>query len=242
MQFNVKSAFTAATLFAASMVSADSFPFERINKNDSMLVILDLQVGLYSLARDFDATLYNNAMLAHAELGKVFGLPVVMTSSAETGPNGPLAKEILDMYPNVSVVKRNGEVDAWDNAEFRAAVEATGKKQVIIAGIVTDVCTTFAALSLRDAGYSVWANVEASGTTTELIRDVSNDRMARAGVQIVSLFSIVCDLMRDWRLTPGALEVLPYLNKYYPAYGRVAAAHVAAVRNGTIVPGTEKFQ
>jgi hypothetical protein len=96
--------------------------------------------------------------------------------------------------------------------------------------------TTFCALSLRENGYSVWANVEASGTTTEFIRDVSNDRMANAGVQLVSLFSIVCDLMRDWRNTPGTLEVLPYLAQYYPVYGRLAAQHGAAVLNGTLVP------
>lgn len=83
----------------------------------------------------------------------------------------------------------------------------------------------------------MWANVEASGTTTSLIRDVSNDRMAGAGVNIVSLFSIVCDLMRDWRDTPGAAELYPWLDKYYPAYGMVARAHHAAIENGTVVPG-----
>jgi len=97
--------------------------------------------------------------------------------------------------------------------------------------------TAFLALSLRAEGYGVWANVEVSGTTTPLIRDVSNDRMARAGVQVVSLFSIVCDLMRDWRATPGASEVLPWLAEYYPVYGRVAAAHGAAIRNGSLIPG-----
>jgi hypothetical protein len=99
--------------------------------------------------------------------------------------------------------------------------------------------TTFCALSLRSEGYDVWANVEASGTTTEFIRDVSNDRMATAGVQLVSLFSIVCDLMRDWRNTPGTVEVLAFLTQYYPVYARVAAAHGAAVLNGTIIPGEE---
>lgn len=75
-----------------------AFPFERLNKNDSALLILDLQTGLYGLARDFDATLYHNAMVAHAALGKIFDIPVVMTTSAQSGPNGPLPKEILDMY------------------------------------------------------------------------------------------------------------------------------------------------
>lgn len=164
------------------------------------------------------------------------------------------------MYPNAPLIQRQGEVDAWDNAEFRAAIEATGKKQIIVAGIVTDVCTytipifslsrpcilihplagtTFLALSLRDAGYSVWANVEALGTTTEFIRDVSNDRMARAGVQLVSLFSIVCDLMRDWRDSPGSPEVIPWLAKWYPVYGMLAQEHGGAILNGTIVPGED---
>ncbi|KAK4507582.1 hypothetical protein PRZ48_001317 [Zasmidium cellare] len=218
-------------------VLPDPVPWERLNKNDSLLVILDLQVGLYSLARDFDATLYYNSMIAHAAIGQLFDIPVVMTTSAETGPNGPLAKAILDMYPDAPLIQRQGEVNAWDNLEFREAVRATGKKQVIMAGIVTDVCTTFCALSLRAEGYSVWANVEASGTTTEFIRDVSNDRMANAGVQLVSLFSIVCDLMRDWRNTPGLPTVLPWLAKYYPVYGVLAEAHGGAVLNGTISDG-----
>ena len=59
-----------------------------------------------------------------------------------TGPNGPLPKEIVEMHPNAPLIKRNGEVNAWDNKDFRAAVRATGKKQVILAGIVTDVRTS----------------------------------------------------------------------------------------------------
>lgn len=72
-------------------------PFERLNKTDAMLVVLDLQDGLYTIARDFDASLYWNAILAHASLGKLFDLPVVLSTSADTGPNGPLPKAILEM-------------------------------------------------------------------------------------------------------------------------------------------------
>jgi hypothetical protein len=94
--------------------------------------------------------------------------------------------------------------------------------------------TTFLALSLRQEGYSVWANIEASGTTTPLIRDAANDQMRYAGVQLVSLFSIVCDLMRDWRNVPGVNEVYPFLNKYYGVYGMLAKAHLGAIENGTV--------
>ncbi|KAF2658540.1 Isochorismatase hydrolase [Lophiostoma macrostomum CBS 122681] len=218
-------------------VRGDAVPWERIDKDNAMLLILDLQVGLYQLARDWDATLYRDNIMAHAELGKLFNLPTVLTTSAQQGPNGPLPKEMLALYPNAPLIKRQGEVNAWDNADFRAAVKATNKTQIIVAGIVTDVCTTFLALSLRAEGYSVFANIEGSGTTTQLIRDTANSRMERAGVQLVSLFSIVCDLMRDWRNTPGAAEVLPYLDKYMPSYGYLARGHAAAIVNGTEIPG-----
>jgi nicotinamidase-related amidase len=109
-----------------------------------------------------------------------------MTTSAQTGPNGPLPHEILDMYPDAPLIKRNGEVNAWDNPDFRAAVESTGRKQVILGGIVTEVCTMFLALSLRQAGYSVWANTEASGTATVKLAEVAYRRMEGAGVHLVS--------------------------------------------------------
>ncbi|MCJ1318859.1 hypothetical protein MMC15_004191 [Xylographa vitiligo] len=244
-------------------------PFDRLNKNDSLLVILDLQVGLFDLVRDFDPTVYRNNIIAHAAIGQLFDLPVVMTTSAQQGPNGPLPKEILEMYPDAPLIMRQGEVDAWDNPAFQGAVRAANKSQIILAGIVTDPNpplptpishlplpsltpttnpptppfqgTTFAALSLRSAGYSVWANVEASGTTTHLIADTANLRMMNAGVNLVSLFAIVCDLMRDWRDTPGSAQVLPWLDRYFPVYGFVARGHGAAVENGTLVPGEEQL-
>ncbi|KAI1342138.1 Isochorismatase hydrolase [Xylariaceae sp. FL0016] len=219
--------------------TATTFTYERLNKNDSLLVILDMQDGLFSMVRDYDNAQYRNAMYAHAELGKIFDLPVVMSTSAETGPNGPLPDEFLEWYPDAPLIKRQGEVNAWDNPEFRAAVVAANKSQIIVGGIVTDVCTTFLALSLRDAGYGVWANHEASGTTTLDIREQANHRMRAAGAQVVPLFAVVSELMRDWRSTPGSPEVLPYLDKYLPAYGMLARGHRAAVENGTLLPGEE---
>ena len=75
-----------------------------------MLLIVDLQVGLHQLVRDWDGDVYRQNMMAHAELGKLFDLPVVMTTSAEQGFNRPLPKEILNLYPNAPLIKRGGEV------------------------------------------------------------------------------------------------------------------------------------
>ncbi|KAI5247534.1 Isochorismatase hydrolase [Aureobasidium subglaciale] len=226
----------ASTAFFA-LVLADKIPWERLEIDKAVLLILDLQVGLYGLARDFDPTLYQRNLLAHAALGQIFDIPVILTTSAQTGPNGPLPKEILEMYPDAPLIQRNGQVSAWDNEDFRNAVRATNRSQIIVGGIVTDVCTTFLALALREEGYSVWANVEASGTTTELIRDISNDRMRQAGVNIVSLFYIICDLMKNWTFEPGITTILPWLDTYYPAYGYIARSHAAAIKQGSIAPG-----
>jgi len=146
--------------FDLVQTSAATFTFERIDKNDSMVLVVDHQIGLFQLVRDFEPEEYRNNILAHAAIGKVFNLPTILTTSAETGvflihhsfilrvlttqflhvgPNGPLPKEIPAMHPEAPFIKRNGEVNAWDNQDFRNAVKATGKKQVIMAGIVTDV-------------------------------------------------------------------------------------------------------
>ncbi|EAQ91310.1 hypothetical protein CHGG_03245 [Chaetomium globosum CBS 148.51] len=176
--------FATALLSAGLMVGtaiADSFPFERLDKNNSVwlpppprdtltnLLSRSLKRQCRSTADPAQMpTLYRDSMMAHASLGTLFkDLPVIMTTSTEIGPNGVLPQEILDMYPDAPLIKREGEVNAWDNSDFRAAIKATNRTQIIIAGIVTDVCTAFLARSLRAEGYSVWANLEASGTTTK---------------------------------------------------------------------------
>jgi len=224
------------TVLGGNLVAA-TFTFERIDKNDSMVLVVDHQIGLFQLVRDFEPEEYRNNILAHAAIGKVFNLPTILTTSAETGPNGPLPKEIPAMHPEAPFIKRNGEVNAWDNQDFRNAVKATGKKQVIMAGIVTDVCTSFLALSLVQEGYTVFANAEASGTLNKRTADDANDRMRAAGVHVLSMFAITTDLMRDWRNTPGALQLLPYYDTYFAVYAFLARGHAAAVQNGVIQPG-----
>ncbi|KAJ7890673.1 Isochorismatase-like protein [Mycena olivaceomarginata] len=190
--------YIALAVLGSFVACGNAFTFERIDKNNSMLLVVDHQLGLFQLVRDFGPEEYRNNILAHAAIGKVFNLPTILTTSAETGPNGPLPKEIIAMHPNAPFIKRQGEVNAWDNADFRAAVKATGKKQVIMAGIVTDVCTTFLALSLIQEGLPANAN----------------DRMRAAGVNVVSQFAVATDLMRDWRNTPGSVELLPFFDTY----------------------------
>ncbi|KAJ3504883.1 hypothetical protein NLJ89_g7705 [Agrocybe chaxingu] len=219
--------FTTAILVLAAALApvvsaAGNFTYTRINKDDAVLLVVDHQVGLFQLVRDFEPDEYRNNVLAHAAIGKVFADP---------------AQRDIEMHPDAAFIKRNGEVDAWDNEDFRSAVRATGKKQVIIGGITTDVCTTFLALSLVQEGYTVFANVDASGAMSKRTADDANERMRAAGVHVLSSFAVVCDLMRDWRNTPGSAQLLPFFDKYLAAYGYLARGHAAAVSRGTILPG-----
>ncbi|KAG7090231.1 hypothetical protein E1B28_011831 [Marasmius oreades] len=219
-----------ATLAGLNGVLGYKFP--RLDKNDTVLLIVDHQIGLMEVVKDYEPVEFRNNVLAHAELGKVFNLPTVLTTSTEDGPNGRMLQEILDMYPDAPFIKREGEVNAWDNADFRAAVKATGKSQVIVASIVTDVCTAFLSLSLAEEGYTVFANMEASGTYSRRVADETNNRLRDAGVQVMPMFAIACDLMRDWRATPGYPELSPFFDKYFPVYGLVER-NFKSSRNGT---------
>lgn len=92
-----------------------------------------------------------------------------------------------------------------------------------------------------EAGYSVFANSDASGTTSTLTRDLSNQRMINAGVQLLSPFAVFGELMRDWRTPPEGEEVWPLLESIVPAGGMLARSHGYAVESGEVMPGQEEI-
>ncbi|MFA7481817.1 MAG: isochorismatase family protein, partial [Vulcanimicrobiota bacterium] len=117
-----------------------SFTYKKLDKDDAALLLVDHQTGLISLVQDFAPSEFKNAVLATAACGKYFGLPTILTTSFEQGPNGPLVPELKEMFPDAPYIARPGQINAWDNEDFLSAVKATGKKQLIIAGVVTEVC------------------------------------------------------------------------------------------------------
>ena len=110
--------------------------YARLDKEKAVCLLVDHQTGLFSLVQDFAPSEFKNNVLALADCAKFFGLPTVLTTSLESGPNGPLLPEIRKMFPDAPFVARPGQINAWDNEEFVAAVGKTGRKQLLIAGIV----------------------------------------------------------------------------------------------------------
>src|SRR5207244_1670768 len=114
------------------------------------------------------------------------------------------------------LIQRPGEINAWDNADFVKAVTDTGRKQLLIAGIVTDVCVEFPTLSAREAGYEVYVVDDASGTTNLTMRDAAWLRMTQAGAHLMNWFNVAAELHRDWRNDVEGLGAL--FSKYVPNY------------------------
>lgn len=174
-------------------------PYVRLDKNNAAMLLVDHQTGLLSLVRDIDPDKFKNNVLATADLAKYFNLPTILTTSFETGPNGPLVPELKEMFPDAPYIARPGNINAWDNEDFVKAVKATGKKQLIIAGVVTEVCVAFPALSAIEEGFDVFVITDASGTFNEITRDAAWRRMEAAGVQLMTWFGAAAELHRDWR-------------------------------------------
>ncbi|MCP9228360.1 hydrolase [Bacillus mycoides] len=201
--------------------------YSRLSKSDAAVLLVDHQTGLISsLVRDYGVDEFKNNVLALANTAKFFDLPVILTTSFEDGPNGPLMQQLIELFPNASKIARPGQINAWDNDEFVKAIEATGKKQLIIAGVVTDVCVAFPALSAINAGYEVFVVTDASGTFSKQVADAALMRMAHGGVQLMNWFSVAAELQRDWRNDVEGFGAL--LAKHLPSYQNIIGSYMGA--------------
>jgi nicotinamidase-related amidase len=194
----------------------DTFTYRRLDKNDAAVLLVDHQSGLCNLVGDFSPDDFKNNVLALADAAKYFGLPTILTTSFESGPNGPLVPELTEILPDAPYIARPGNINAWDNEDFVKAVKSTGKRQLIIAGVVTEVCVAFPALSAREEGYEVFVVTDASGTFNKTTRDAAWMRMQAAGVQLMTWFGVACELHRDWRNDVEGLGKL--FSNHLPAY------------------------
>jgi nicotinamidase-related amidase len=205
-----------------------SKPYVRLDKNNAAVLLVDHQAGLLSLVRDIEPDRFKNNVLALADLAKYFNLPTILTTSFETGPNGPLVPELKEIFPDAPYIARPGQINAWDNEEFLAAVKATGKKQLIIAGVVTEVCVAFPTLSALEEGYEVFVVTDASGTFNELTRDSAWERMSNAGAQLMTWFGVACELHRDWRNDIEGLGAL--FSNHIPDYRNLITSYTALTK------------
>jgi len=182
--------------------------------------MVDHQTGLLSLVRDIDPDKFKNNVLTLADMAKYFKLPTILTTSFENGPNGPLVPELKEMFPDAPYIARPGQINAWDNEDF---VKATGKKQLIVAGVVTEVCVAFPVLSALAEGFEVFVIADASGTFNSMTQQAAWSRMEQAGAQLMTWFGAACELHRDWRNDIEGLGTL--FSNHIPDYRNLITSY-----------------
>jgi nicotinamidase-related amidase len=191
-----------------------------MNADDSALLLLDHQTGLFQTVKDVTVGELRANVSALARIATLLKLPIITTASVPDGPNGPLMPEIEKLAPQAVYVPRKGEVNAWDNELFVETVRGTGKKTLIMAGVWTSVCVMFPALDAKLAGFYVYAVMDASGDPTEMVSRTTLARFAQGGIVPTTTNAVICELHRTWA-RPEAAEIADIYTMATPNYRAV---------------------
>lgn len=176
-----------------------------IDPNDSVLLLIDHQSGLFQLVRDIELSVLRSNVTALAKISQLAKIPTFTTASVPDGPNGPLIPEIHQHNPDAVYIPRTGQINAWDNPAWVNAIEKTGRKTLLIAGTLTSVCMAFPTLSALAAGYKVFTIIDASGNWSQMATDLTLARVVQAGAMPIDTYAVISELMNTWN-RPDLME------------------------------------
>ena len=206
VHLNVYAAEKAAPLEAKV---AKSSRYERLTQDNAVLLIVDHQVGLYTGVRDIDTLELKHNIVGLTKAALALKIPIIVTTTTEK-MWGPMIPELQEALPGIPHIERT-TVNAWDDPRVVAAIKATGRKNIIITGISTDVCLAFPAISARSDGYNTYAVVDASGSFTKEQQELGVARMVQAGVIPVGYSNAAVEILGD-NAAPEANAVYSALN------------------------------
>ena len=185
---------------------------------DSAIVFIDHQPQMtFGVASIDRATMINNVTLL-AKVAKEFGVPAVLTAVETESFSGYIWPQLLDVFPGQPVVERTS-MNAWDDAGFRAAVEATGKKNILMTGLWTEVCVTWPTLEMLDAGYHIYVVEDCCGATSPAAQDAALSRMVQAGAVRLTTIAALLEWQRDWAKREHYNALMNPLKQQGGAYG-----------------------
>ncbi|MET4728022.1 nicotinamidase-related amidase [Lysobacter enzymogenes] len=187
-----------------------------IDPDDAVMLLIDHQSGLFQTVADMPMTTLRRHAAALAKMATLAKLPVITTASVPQGPNGPLIPEIHQYAPHAQYVARKGEINAWDNPDFVAAVKATGRKTLIIGGTITSVCMAFPSISAVHDGYKVFAVVDASGTYSKMAQEITLARVVQSGVVPMDTAAVASELQKTWHREDAQQWAEIYTNIFPP--------------------------
>lgn len=175
------------------------------NPQNTALVLVDHQVGTIGwageLANDEERNQLKMWTRVMARFAKSAGMPIVLTSSLETEVQGPLLPEFKEIMPNEyeARIQRTGVINAWDDPKFVQAVRATGKKNILMGGLTTDVCLVPPALSAKTEGLNVVALLDISAACTKIAAQNSRDLLQKAGIEIMTVTPMITSMLGNYK-------------------------------------------
>ena len=172
---------------------------------NSVMLLIDHQVGTMGWVGSLELDEIKKNTVALARAAKETCMPLILTSSMEDQAQGPLFEELTNVVPDAyeNRIQRAGVVDCMKDDNFAAAVEATGRKNLILAGITTDVCVVYPAITAKNAGYNVQVVVDGSGSPSTIADETALRRMESHGITLTSTNQIIAELAQDWSSQNG---------------------------------------
>ncbi|RDS86903.1 isochorismatase family protein [Dyella psychrodurans] len=171
-------------------------PYTPLTQDNAALILVDHQVGLMTGVRDYSTGELKHNVVALAKAARILNLPIVVTTTARDSMWGPTFPELVEALPGVQIIDRSS-VNAWDDPRVAAAIEATGRKKLIFAGISLEVCAAFPAMTAISKGYESYVAVDASGTFSETKRQAGLLRMQQAGVILSDYGTLMVEILKD---------------------------------------------
>ena len=215
-----------------------------IDPDDVVMLLVDHQSGLFNVVQDIPVPDLRNNIIALAKTAKLLDIPVLTTASVPDGPNGPMLPDIHEHAPHAQYIPRTGQINAWDNPEFVKAIEATGRKTLVMTGTLTSICLAFPAISAVVAGFKVYGVVDASGNWSKMATDLAIARMTQAGVIPMDTLAIVAELQQTWNRSDGSQFAELFADNLMPTYKCLMESYAKAqsVQKDGMETKMEKFK
>ena len=168
-----------------------------LTPQNAALVIIDYQLSQIETVKSMEHNLLLDNIVSVARLGKTYDLPIVLSTVNVANGQGPTLPELKAVLADNEEIDRTA-INSWEDIEFRRAVQATGRKKLIMAALWTEVCLAFPTLDALREGFEVFPVVDAVGGTSPEAHRAGLERIVQAGAQPVSWVSLACELQRDW--------------------------------------------
>lgn len=208
-------------------MSAHSKFLEPITRENAAVVLVDHQVGLLSGVRDIPLGELKHNVVAMARAATVLGIPLVVTTTAAESMWGPTTPELVEALPAGYRIIDRSTVNAWHDDRVREAIEATGRRKLIFAGVSLEVCAALPAISATAAGYDAYVAVDASGTFSQVKREAGLLRMQQAGVVVSDYATLMVEALAD-NAAPESAAVYGALDMPFAVLvGQISAAYRA---------------